>query len=110
MQVLIIDNDIAYRNGVSMAASNKHWIPVSCGDIRTAKKIISSTLPDLIISDCLLYGETVIDLLVWMKLQRIDIPVIAVSAAVIKNGADCFYDKLNFTLSKIYEVLEKHQS
>ena len=56
--------------------------------------------------------------LVWMKLQRIDIPVIAVSAAadealsaaVIKNGADCFYDKLNFTLSKIYEVLEKHQS
>lgn len=24
MQVLIIDNDIAYRNGVSMAASNKH--------------------------------------------------------------------------------------
>lgn len=25
MQVLIIDNDIAYRNGVSMAASNKHW-------------------------------------------------------------------------------------
>ena len=118
MQVLIIDNDIAYRNGVSMAASNKHWIPVSCGDIRTAKQIISSTLPDLIISDCLLYGETVIDLLVWMKLQRIDIPVIAVSAAadealsaaVIKNGADCFYDKLNFTLSKIYEVLEKHQS
>lgn len=70
MQVLIIDNDIAYRNGVSMAASNKHWIPVSCGDIRTAKQIISSTLPDLIISDCLLYGETVIDLLVWMKLQR----------------------------------------
>lgn len=63
MQVLIIDNDIAYRNGVSMAASNKHWIPVSCGDIRTAKQIISSTLPDLIISDCLLYGETVIDLL-----------------------------------------------
>ena len=113
MQVLIIDNDIAYRNGVSMAASNKHWIPVSCGDIRTAKQIISSTLPDLIISDCLLYGETVIDLLVWMKLQRIDIPVIAdeaLSAAVIKNGADCFYDKLNFTLSKIYEVLEKHQS
>ena len=73
MQVLIIDNDIAYRNGVSMAASNKHWIPVSCGDIRTAKQIISSTLPDLIISDCLLYGETVIDLLVWMKLQRIDL-------------------------------------
>lgn len=72
MQVLIIDNDIAYRNGVSMAASNKHWIPVSCGDIRTAKQIISSTLPDLIISDCLLYGETVIDLLVWMKLQRIE--------------------------------------
>ena len=28
-----------------------------------------------------MYGETVIDLLVWMKLQRIDIPVIAVSAA-----------------------------
>lgn len=26
MQVLIIDNDIAYRNGVSMAASNKHWM------------------------------------------------------------------------------------
>lgn len=66
MQVLIIDNDIAYRNGVSMAASNKHWIPVLCGDIRTAKQIISSTLPDLIISDCLLYGETVIDLLVWI--------------------------------------------
>lgn len=57
MQVLIIDNDIAYRNGVSMAASNKHWIPVSCGDIRTAKQIISSTLPDLIISDCLLYAR-----------------------------------------------------
>lgn len=118
MQVLIIDNDIAYRTGVGMAASNKHWTPVSCGDIRTAKQIISSTLPDLIISDYLLNGETVIDLLVWMKLKRIDIPVIAVSAAAdealsvaaIKSGADCFYDKLDFTLSKIYEVLEKHQS
>ena len=68
--------------------------------------------------DYLLNGETVIDLLVWMKLKRIDIPVIAVSAAAdealsvaaIKSGADCFYDKLDFTLSKIYEVLEKHQS
>lgn len=101
-----------------MAASNKHWIPVSCGDIKTAKQIICSTLPDLIISDCLLYGETVLNLLVWMKLKGIDIPVIAVSAAadetlseaVIKNGAVCFYDKLDFTLCKIYEVLEKHQS
>ena len=94
------------------------WIPVSCRDIRTAKQIISSKLPDLMISDCLLYGETVIDLLVWMKLKGIDIPVIAVSAvadetlseAVIKNGANCFYDKLDVTLCKIYEILEKHQS
>ena len=93
-----------------MAASNKHWIPVSCGDIKTAKQIICSTLPDLIISDCLLYGETVLNLLVWMKLKKIDIPAIAVSADVIKNGAVCFYDKLDFTLCKIYEVLEKHQS
>ena len=63
MQVLIIDNDIAYRNGVSMAASNKHWIPVSCGDIRTAKQIISSTLPDLIISDCLLSITSLVHLI-----------------------------------------------
>ena len=45
-----------------------------------------------------------------MKLKKIDIPAIAVSADVIKNGAVCFYDKLDFTLCKIYEVLEKHQS
>lgn len=118
MQVLIIDNDIVYRNDVSMVASSKHWILVSCGDIRTAKQIISSTLPDLIISDCLLYGETVIDLLIWMKLKRSDSSVIAVSAAadedlsaaVIKNGVDCFCDKLDFTLYKIYKMLEKYQS
>lgn len=71
-------------------------------------QIICSTLPDLIISDCLLYVETVIDLLVWMKLKKIDIPVIAVSAAedetlsvaVVKNGANCFYDKLDLPFSK----------
>ncbi len=34
----------------------------------------------------------------------------ALSAAVIKNGAVCFYDKLDLTHCKIYEVLEKHQS
>ena len=115
MRVLIIDNDIAYRNGVGIAASNKNWVPMSCGNIKTAKKIICSESPDLIISDCLLYGETVIDLLHWMNLNGIDIPVIAVSAgvdeefsdAVIKHGANCFYDKLDFNLSKIYEVLEK---
>lgn len=80
--------------------------------------IICSTLSDLIIYDCLLYVETVVDLLVWMKLKKIEILAIAVSAAadealsaaVIKNCAACFYDKLDFTLCKIYEVLEKHQS
>lgn len=99
MQVLIIDNDIAYRNGVSMAASNKHWIPVSCGDIRTAKQIISSTLPDLIISDCLLYGETVIDLLVWMKLQRIDISqlYLIVLVAVFYWGFVLVYHPTNYS-------------
>ena len=59
-----------------------------------------------------------IDLLVWVKLKKIDILAIAVSAAadealsaaVIKKDAVCSCDKLNFTLCKIYEVLEKHQS
>ncbi len=117
MRVLIIDDDTAYRNGVSIAASNRKWLPVSCKDIETAKQIIQFEPPDLIISDCLLYNETVVDLLHWMKMQNIGIPVIAVSAsndealseAVIKCGARNFYDKLDFNLSKIYEELEKWQ-
>ena len=86
--------------------SNKCWISVSSGDIKTAKQIICFTLLDLIISDCLLCGKTVIDLLAWAKLKSFDIPVIVVSAfvdealsvAMIKNGADYFYDKLDFNL------------
>lgn len=117
MRVLIIDDDIAYRNGVSIAAENRKWLPVSCEDIETAKQIIQSEPPDLIISDCLLSNETVIDLLHWITLQNIDIPVIVVSAGddealsetVIKCGARNFYDKLDFNLSKIYEELEKWQ-
>lgn len=117
MRVLVIDDDIAYRNGVSIAASNRKWLPVTCKDIETAKQIIQSDPPDLIISDYLLYGETVVDLLHWMKIQNIEIPVIVVSASVdealsetvIKCGARNFYDKLDFNLSKIYEELGKWQ-
>lgn len=115
MRVLVIDDDFAYRNGISIAARNRKWLPVSCKDIETAKQMIRSEPPDLIISDCLLHDETVIDLLHWMKMQNIAIPVIAVSASddeslpdkVIKCGARNFYDKLDFNLSKIYEELEK---
>lgn len=115
MRVLVIDDDIVYRNGVSIAAKNRKWLPVSCKDIKTAKQIIQYEPPDLIISDCLLYDETVIDLLHWIKMQNIDVPVIAVSASddeslsetIIKCGARKFYDKLDFNLTKIYEELEK---
>ena len=69
MRVLVIDDDIVYRNGISIAAKNRKWEPVACKDIETAKQIIQSEPPDLIISDCLLYDETVIDLLHWMKMH-----------------------------------------
>ena len=115
MRVLVIDDDIAYRNAISIAAKNRKWQPIACKDIETAKQIIQSESLDLIISDCLLYDETVIDLLHWMKTQNIDIPVIVVSASddealsdtAIKCGARNFYDKLGFNLSKIYGELEK---
>ena len=115
MRVLVIDDDIAYRNAISIAAKNRKWQPIACKDIETAKQIIQSESLDLIISDCLLYDETVIDLLHWMTTQNIDIPVIVVSASddeslsdtAIKCGARNFYDKLGFNLSKIYGELEK---
>ena len=49
MRVLVIDDDIAYRNGVSIAASNRKWLPVTCKDIETAKQIIQSEPSELII-------------------------------------------------------------
>lgn len=115
MRVLIIDDDITYLNAVSIVAKNRNWLPMLCNNIKTAKQIIHSEHPDLIISDYLLTDKTVIDLLKWMKLHNIDIPVIVVSASddetiletVLKNGASNFYDKFEFNLSKIYAELEK---
>ena len=71
----------------------------------------------MIISDYLLHNETVVDLLYWMKSKSVNIPVIVVSASdeeelsdtALKNGADRFYDKLDFNLKKIYETLEEWQ-
>lgn len=117
MRILIIDDNSAYRDAVSRASINKGWDPISCRDIATAKQIIQSKLPDLIISDYLLHNETVVDLLYWMKSKSVNIPVIVVSASdeeelsdtALKNGADRFYDKLDFNLKKIYETLEEWQ-
>ena len=33
MRVLVIDDDIVYRNGISIAAKNRKWQPVACKDI-----------------------------------------------------------------------------
>ena len=108
MMILYIEMVLVLRLKIE---SGSRWLV----KILKAKQIIQSEPPDLIISDCLLYDETVIDLLHWMKMQNIAIPVIAVSASddeslpdkVIKCGARNFYDKLDFNLSKIYEELER---
>lgn len=115
MYVLIIDDNTAYRSGVSKAATNKGWTPISCDDVETAKRIILTETPDLIIADYLLRDETVIDLLCWMNKNQVKIPVIVVSAGLedvlseqaLRYGAKQYYDKLDFSLKKIYEILEE---
>lgn len=117
MYVLIIDDNTAYRTGVSKAATNKGWVPIICGDVGTAKRIVLTEAPDLIIADYLLHDETVIDLLCWMKKNQVKIPVIVVSAGfedvlseqALRYGAEQYYDKLDFSLKKIYEILDERK-
>lgn len=45
MRVLVIDDDIVYRNGISIAAKNRKWQPVACKDIETAKQIPPARRP-----------------------------------------------------------------
>lgn len=115
MEVLVVDDNIAYKKAVSIAASNKNWTVVTGSNVNEAWELLLSHRPDLVISDYLLDNGTVIELLKKIKCSHISIPVIVVSAAdqeefrinALDNGAWYYFDKLEFDLQKIYEVLDQ---
>lgn len=71
----------------------------------------------LIIADYRLRNETIIELLDYMKREKIFIPIIVVSAdddeqykeKALDAGATAFYDKFSLNLSKIYALLDDFQ-
>ena len=62
-------------------------------------------------------NETIIELLDYMKREKIFVPIIVVSAdddeqykeKALDAGATAFYDKFSLNLSKIYALLDDFQ-
>lgn len=116
-KILIIDDDHGYRDDVSIAARKKNWEAYTSPTWRNVQHQIAEKKFSLIIADYRLRNETIIELLDYMKREKIFIPIIVVSAdddeqykeKALDAGATAFYDKFSLNLSKIYALLDDFQ-
>ncbi len=79
-KILIIDDDHGYRDVVSIAARKKNWEAYTSPTWRNVQHQIAEKKFSLIIADYRLRNETIIELLDYMKREKIFIPIIVVSA------------------------------
>ncbi|HTQ63139.1 MAG TPA: sigma-54 dependent transcriptional regulator [Candidatus Solibacter sp.] len=77
--ILIVDDEPAARYGLRRALEAKYRV-AEAGSAEAAREALNTELPDLILLDVVLPGQSGLDFLRWMREQGSELPVLMVSA------------------------------
>jgi len=82
LHILIVDDEDSYRMGLEMALKLSHkYIPKSCSSAAVAMDELKTDTFDVIILDYNMPEMSGLDLLHWMQKEKINTPVIMLTAA-----------------------------
>ena len=82
LHILVVDDEDSYRLGLEMALKMSHkYVAKSCNSAETAMDELKSASFDVIILDYNMPEMSGIDLLHWMQKEKINTPVIMLTAA-----------------------------
>jgi len=77
--ILIVDDEPAARYGLRRALEAKYRV-AEAGSAEAAREALNTELPELILLDVVLPGQSGLDFLRWMREQGSELPVLMVSA------------------------------
>jgi DNA-binding NtrC family response regulator len=113
MKVLVVDDEPALREVLSMRIESWGYEVATAGHVREAQQLLTESRPDIIISDVVMPEMTGLELLKLLKAEDAAKPVILVTAhgsidaavEAMKEGAQDFLTKpLDYT--KLHALLE----
>jgi DNA-binding NtrC family response regulator len=82
LRILVVDDEDSYRMGLEMALKLSHkYVPKSCNSAVTAMDELKTGTFDVIILDYNMPEMSGLDLLHWMQKEKINTPVIMLTAA-----------------------------
>ncbi|MGB6884171.1 MAG: response regulator, partial [Candidatus Acidiferrum sp.] len=77
--ILIVDDEPAARYGLRRALEGKYRI-AEADSAEAARSALNTGLPDLVLLDVVLPGQSGLEFLRWMREQGSELPVLVVSA------------------------------
>src|SRR5277367_2163305 len=107
--ILIVDDEPAARYGLRRALEAKYRI-AEADSAEAASAALSTELPDLVLLDVVLPGQSGLEFLRWMREQGSDVPVLMVSSLdTAKTAVDALQLGAADYLVKGFEVEELRQ-
>jgi DNA-binding NtrC family response regulator len=101
MHVLVIDDEPALREVLTLRLQSWGFSVVAAADVPEAERLVQERVPDVVLSDVVLPGMSGLDLLRRLKAHHPDLPVILITAhanvdaavEAMKTGAEDFLTK-----------------
>jgi DNA-binding response OmpR family regulator len=80
MEILVIDDEMVMRSLITIALQRKGYTVFNVDNPLEAIKLLTSSIPDLIILDIMMPGMNGIDLCRHIRTQAADVPIVVFSA------------------------------
>jgi DNA-binding NtrC family response regulator len=107
--ILIVDDEPTARYGMRRALEAKYRV-LEAGSAAEARQALQNTSPDLILLDVVMPGEDGLAFLHWLREQKIEIPVLIVSALdTAKTAVEALHLGATDYLVKGFELEELRQ-
>lgn len=87
-KILVVDDDSPVRVMLSRLLRTQGYTVTAASDVATAKAILETRLPDLVISDIVMPGETGIELRRWVAARWPELPVVLISGYSAEGPAE----------------------
>ena len=117
-EILIVEDDIYLREGLSELLTKEGYTPVTAGNISEGKRLFSENIFDLIILDVMLPDGSGLELCTFIRKENTEIPILFLTALDeelqivrgLDSGADDYVTKpfrLSELLSRIRALLRR---
>ncbi len=112
--ILILEDEASFREVMQLGLSPRGFDPVTVGTLQGAKDLLKERRFDAVVSDLRLKDGSGIELLLWMKEQAIETPVVIMTAfattettvQALNLGAVDFLTKAKNDLQELTKVLK----